>query len=66
MSKEKTKLTPEQRAELLQGLKARFEKHSKRHKDLLFCDRRNDYVFVYHNGADSRYGARGFRGSLRV
>lgn len=32
----------------------------------LFCDRRFDTVFVYHNGADSYYGARGFRGSLRV
>jgi hypothetical protein len=31
-----------------------------------FCDRRYDHVFVYHNGADSYYGARGFRGSLRV
>jgi hypothetical protein len=32
----------------------------------LFCDRRYDHVFVYHNGADSYYGARGFRGALRV
>ena len=32
----------------------------------LFCDRRYDHVFVYHNGASSYYGARGFRGSLRV
>ncbi len=32
----------------------------------LFCDRRYDTVFVYHNGADSYYGARGFRGSLWV
>ncbi len=32
----------------------------------LFCDRRYDHVFVYHNGADSYYGARGFRGVLRV
>jgi hypothetical protein len=32
----------------------------------LFCDRRYDTVFVYHNGADSYYGARGFRGSIRV
>lgn len=32
----------------------------------LFCDRRYDTVFLYHNGADSYYGARGFRGSLRV
>jgi hypothetical protein len=32
----------------------------------LFCDRRYDYVFVYHNGAESYYAARAFRGSLRV
>ncbi len=32
----------------------------------LFCDRRFDHVFVYHNGAISYYAARGFRGSLRV
>jgi Protein of unknown function (DUF4256) len=32
----------------------------------LFCDRRFDHVFVYHNGAESYYAARGFRGSLRV
>lgn len=32
----------------------------------LFCDRRYDTVFLYHNGADSYYSARGFRGSLRV
>ncbi len=32
----------------------------------IFCDRRYGYVFVYHNGADSYYGVRGFRGSLRV
>ena len=32
----------------------------------LFCDRRYDTVFVYHNGADSYYAAKGFRGSLRV
>jgi hypothetical protein len=32
----------------------------------LFCDRRYDTVFTYHNGADSYYAARGFRGSLRV
>ena len=30
------------------------------------CDRRYDHVFVYHNGAESYYAARGFRGSLRV
>ena len=32
----------------------------------LFCDRRYDHVFVYHNGAESYYAARGFRGSIRV
>jgi hypothetical protein len=32
----------------------------------LFCDRRFDTVFVYHNGAESYFAARGFRGSLRV
>ena len=32
----------------------------------LFCDRRYDTVFVYHNGAESYYGARGFRGVLKV
>jgi hypothetical protein len=32
----------------------------------LFCDRRYDTVFVYHNGAESYYAARGFRGSLKV
>ena len=32
----------------------------------LFCDRRYDTVFVYHNGAESYYAARAFRGSLRI
>lgn len=32
----------------------------------LFCDRRFDHVFTYHNGAESYYAARGFRGCLRV
>jgi len=32
----------------------------------IFCDRRYDTVFVYHNGAESYYAARGFRCSLRV
>jgi Protein of unknown function (DUF4256) len=32
----------------------------------LFCDRRYNTVFVYHNGAESYYAARGFRGALRV
>jgi len=32
----------------------------------LFCDRRYNHVFVYHNGAESYYAARGFRGSIKV
>jgi hypothetical protein len=32
----------------------------------LFCDRRYDTVFSYHNGADSYYAARGWRGSIRI
>ena len=32
----------------------------------LFCDRRYDHLFLYHNGAESYYAARGFRGSLKV
>jgi hypothetical protein len=32
----------------------------------LFCDRRYEQVFLYHNGADSYYAARAFRGSLKV
>jgi hypothetical protein len=32
----------------------------------LFCDKRYDTVFLYHNGAESYYAARGFRGALRV
>ena len=32
----------------------------------IFCDRRYDHVFIYHNGADSYYAARAFRGALRV
>ena len=35
-------------------------------KGALFCDRRYNAVFVYHNGAESYYAARGFRGALRV
>ena len=33
---------------------------------VLFCDRRYDHVFVYHNGAESYYSARGFRGRLKA
>lgn len=32
----------------------------------IFCDRRYNTIFTYHNGADSYYGARGFRGILKV
>ncbi|MCD6010672.1 MAG: hypothetical protein K0Q79_534 [Flavipsychrobacter sp.] len=32
----------------------------------VFCDRRYETVFLYHNGAESYYAARGFRGALRV
>ena len=32
----------------------------------LFCDRRYNHVFLYHNGAESYYASRGFRGALRV
>jgi hypothetical protein len=32
----------------------------------LFCDRRYEHVFTYHNGAQSYYAARGFRGSLKI
>jgi hypothetical protein len=32
----------------------------------IFCDRRYDHVFMYHNGAESYYAARGFRGWLRI
>ncbi|MBN9298231.1 MAG: DUF4256 domain-containing protein [Filimonas sp.] len=38
----------------------------RKHGGALFCDRRYDHVFTYHNGAESYYAARGFRGSLRV
>lgn len=38
----------------------------RKHGGAIFGDRRYDHVFTYHNGADSYYGARGFRGSLRV
>ena len=32
----------------------------------LFCDRRYEKIFVYHNGAESYYASRAFRGSLRI
>jgi len=45
-----------------------LETHSEIRKlgGAIFGDRRYDHVFVYHNGASSYYGVRGFRGSLRV
>ena len=36
------------------------------HGGALFCDRRYNHVFLYHNGAESYYAARGFRGLVRV
>lgn len=38
----------------------------RRHGGAIFGDRRYDHVFMYHNGAESYYAARGFRGLLRV
>lgn len=38
----------------------------RKHGGATFCDRRYDHVWLYHNGADSYYAARGFRGMLRV
>lgn len=38
----------------------------RKHGGAVFCDRRYETVFLYHNGADSYYAARGFRGSLRI
>ena len=62
-------LAGKRREELLGALKARFEKNMNRQNELggaIFCDRRYDTVFLYHNGAESYYAARAFRGSLRV
>jgi hypothetical protein len=38
----------------------------RKHGGAIFCDRRYNHVFMYHNGAESYYAARGFRGLLRV
>ncbi len=38
----------------------------RKHGGATFCDRRYDHVFLYHNGAESYYAARGFRGMLQV
>ena len=38
----------------------------RKHGGAIFCDRRYEHVFTYHNGAESYYAARGFRGSLKV
>jgi hypothetical protein len=38
----------------------------RKHGGAIFCDRRYQHVFLYHNGAESYYAARGFRGSLSV
>jgi len=40
--------------------------HIRKRGGAVFCDRRYDTVFLYHNGAESYYAARGFRGWLRV
>ncbi len=44
----------------------RTPSHIRKLGGALFCDRRFDTVFVYHNGAESYYAGRAFRGSLRV
>jgi hypothetical protein len=44
----------------------RTPSHIRKLGGALFCDRRFDTVFLYHNGAESYYAARAFRGSLRV
>ncbi len=38
----------------------------RKHGGAIFCDRRYNHIFTYHNCAESYYAARGFRGSLRV
>jgi len=60
----KKELPPEVRIELLKTLKNPAE--IRKLGGAIFCDRRYDHVFVYHNGAESYYGGRAFRGSLRV
>ena len=68
-------LLNEQQYRLLQSIKAVDQKTSswlatpvaiRQRGGALFGDRRYDQVFVYHNGADSYYAARGFRGVVRV
>ena len=67
-------LTEEQYRELqtLGNFDTKTSSWVKTHSDIrklggaLFCDRRFDTVFVYHNGAESYYAARAFRGSLKV
>ena len=38
----------------------------RKHGGAIFCDRRYEHVFTYHNGAESYYAARGFRGKLSI
>ncbi len=38
----------------------------RKHGGAIFCDRRYNHVFTYHNGADSYYAARGFRGCIKI
>src|SRR5213595_2515520 len=67
-------LTEEQYRELqkLGNFDAKTSSWVKTHSEIrklggaIFCDRRYGHVFVYHNGAESYYAARAFRGSLRV
>ena len=40
--------------------------HDPKTKQIVFCDRRFGHVFTYHNGAESYYAARGFRGRLTL
>ena len=75
----KKKLLPDKHEEILIKLKDRFEKNMNRHKGIEWAKVQarleantekmwslSHTVFVYHNGAESYYAARGFRGSLRV
>ena len=51
---------------LLEGGRRLEPDEIRRQGGALFCDRRYGRVFVYHNGAESYYAARGFRATLRV
>ena len=47
-------------------VQAAWQRRLNRLSGAIFADYRYEHVFIYHNGADSYYAARGFRGSLRV